>query len=134
LSCTCNVQSFEKDKCSFRGSHGHDRMVVGFTTTCAYYHWSCEYKPHWKSLSVICDRSVVFSGYSDFLHQQNWLPRYSWNILVFSFVNKKEVRHGYMGGGGHVCFANYTLYLSYIFIKKNPIFLYNFCQKWLDTL
>jgi hypothetical protein len=29
---------------------------------------------------------------------------------------------------------NYTLNLSYIFIPKNPIFLYNFCQKWLDTL
>ena len=39
-----------------------------------------------------------------------------------------------MGGGGHVFFANYTLILSYIFIKTNPIFLYNFCQKWLDTL
>ena len=48
--CTCNIQSFEKDKCSFRGCHGHDRMVVGFTTTCAisaYHHWSCEYKPCW---------------------------------------------------------------------------------------
>jgi len=21
-----------------RGHHGHDRMVVGFTTTCAYHH------------------------------------------------------------------------------------------------
>jgi hypothetical protein len=42
-----------------------------------------------------------------------------------------------MGGGGHVFFANYTLILSYIypiFSLKNPIFLYNFCQKWLDTL
>ena len=41
LSCTCNVQSFEKDKCSFRGHHGHYRMVVGFTTTYAisvYHH------------------------------------------------------------------------------------------------
>jgi hypothetical protein len=25
-------------------------------------------------------------------------------------------------------------HLSYIFIKKNPIFLYNFSQKWVDTL
>ena len=25
----------------------------------------------------------------------------------------------------------FILYLSYIFIQKNPIFLYNFCQKWL---
>jgi hypothetical protein len=26
-------------------------------------------------------RSVVFSGYSDFLHQYNWPPRYNWNIV-----------------------------------------------------
>ena len=54
----------------------------------------------------------------------------------FSFISKKEVRHGYRGCGGHVCFAKYLkfiLYLSYIFIQKNPIFLYNFGQKWLDT-
>ena len=28
---------------------------------------------------------------------------------------------------------NYTLNLSYIFIPKNPIFLYNFDQKWLPA-
>jgi hypothetical protein len=31
-----------------RGCHGCDRMVVGFTTTCAisaYYHYSCEFEP-----------------------------------------------------------------------------------------
>jgi len=31
----------------FRGSRGHDRMVVGFTTTCAisdYHHWCCEFE------------------------------------------------------------------------------------------
>ena len=39
-----------------------------------------------------------------------------------------------MTGGGHVLFAKYNFNLSYIFIKKNPIFLYNFCQKLLDTL
>ena len=32
-------------------------------------------------MSVTCDRSVVFSWYSGFLHQLNWLPRYSWNIV-----------------------------------------------------
>jgi hypothetical protein len=29
---------------------------------------------------------------------------------------------------------NLPYILSYIFIPKNPIFLYNFYQKWLDTL
>ena len=31
-------------------------------------------------MSVTCDRSVVFSGYSGFLHKCNWPPRYNWNI------------------------------------------------------
>ena len=30
-------------------------------------------------------------------------------------------------------FAKYNLFILYVH-KKNPIFLYNFCQKWLDTL
>ena len=30
---------------------------------------------------VTCDRLVVFSEYSNFLHQQNWPPRYNWNIV-----------------------------------------------------
>ena len=59
-------------------------------------------------------------------------------VFFFSFVSKRELKHGYRGGGGHVFFAKlylkFILYLSYIFIQKNPIFLYNFCQKWLDTL
>ena len=35
----------------------------------------------WYSLSVTCGRSVIFSGYSGFLHQWNWPPRYSGNIV-----------------------------------------------------
>jgi len=34
--------------------HGHDRIVVGFTTTCAisaYHQWSCEFEPHsWRGV------------------------------------------------------------------------------------
>ena len=30
---------------------------------------------------VTYDRSVVFSGYSGFLNQSNWPPRYYWNIV-----------------------------------------------------
>ena len=62
---------------------GRDRMVVRFTTIyaiIAYHHLSCDFESRswgdvldttlWdKVLSVTCDRSVVFSGYSDFLHQ-----------------------------------------------------------------
>ena len=32
-------------------------------------------------ISVTCDRSVVFFGYSGFLHQLNRPPRYNWNIV-----------------------------------------------------
>ena len=50
-------------------------MVIGFTTTYAisvYHHKSFEFEPRsWRdvlditlSMSVTCDRSVVFSGYS----------------------------------------------------------------------
>jgi len=58
-------------------------MVVGFTTTCAIsvynrkvVSWNTVHG-EWRgvldttlydSLSVTCDRSVVFSGYSGFLH------------------------------------------------------------------
>jgi hypothetical protein len=43
-------------------------------------HWCCEFE--WTlSLSVTCDRLVVFFGSSGFLHQYNWPPRYSWNIV-----------------------------------------------------
>jgi hypothetical protein len=57
-------------------------MIVGFTTTyviSAYHHWSCEFvhscevyliQHYVKSLSVTCDSSVVFSGYSGFLHNK----------------------------------------------------------------
>jgi len=35
-----------------------------------------QYNILWCSLSVTCDRSVVFSRYSGFLHQSNWQPQY----------------------------------------------------------
>jgi hypothetical protein len=40
-------------------------------------------------LSVTCDRSVVFSGTSSFLHKQNWLPRHNWNIVESSVKHHK---------------------------------------------
>ena len=33
------------------------------------------------NLSITCVRSVIFSGFSGFLHQLNWPPRYNWNIV-----------------------------------------------------
>jgi len=64
---------------------GRDRMVVGFTTTCAisaYHHWSCEFEPRsWRGvqhyvIKFVCDLrqfgsflQVHFFLYSGFLHQ-----------------------------------------------------------------
>ena len=39
------------------------------------------YNSMWSSLAVTCDRSVVFSESSDFLHKWNWPSWYSWNIV-----------------------------------------------------
>ena len=39
------------------------------------------YNIMWQSLSMTCDRSVVFTSSSSFLHQWNWPPRYNWNIV-----------------------------------------------------
>ena len=58
------------------------QVVVGFTTTYAsnaYHHLCCKFESrsgrgvqqYVINLSVTFDRSVVFSGYSGFLHQQN---------------------------------------------------------------
>ena len=47
---------------SFWGCHGHDLMVVGFTTTYAigvYHHWSCEFEPRsWRGVlyTTLCDK------------------------------------------------------------------------------
>ena len=47
-----------------RVRHGRDRMVVGFTSTCAvsaYYHWSCEFESHsWQGVldTILCDKFV----------------------------------------------------------------------------
>jgi hypothetical protein len=32
-------------------------------------------------IKFVSDLWQVFSGYCGFLHQENWLPRYNWNIV-----------------------------------------------------
>jgi len=63
--------------------YGRDRIVIGFTNlpmqsvpitnnvvTSNPVHLGCtRYTIMWSSLSVSCSRSVVFSGYSGFLHE-----------------------------------------------------------------
>ena len=65
-----------------RVPRGRDQMVVGFIATCsarAYHHQIYEFESRsWRgvldailceSLSMTCDISVVFAGYSGFIHQ-----------------------------------------------------------------
>ena len=51
------------------GSCGRDRMVVGFTTTCAisaYYHYSCDSEPRsWRGVldTTLCKKVSDFFGF-----------------------------------------------------------------------
>ena len=41
------------------GCHGHDSMVVGFTTTCTisgYHHWCCEFESRSGQGTTLCDK------------------------------------------------------------------------------
>jgi hypothetical protein len=69
-----------------RGSHGHARMVVGFTTTCAisaYRHFSCEFE-YWTWQGVLdttlCDKVC------------QWLATGQWfsSGTPVSFTNKTD--------------------------------------------
>ena len=44
------------------------------------------------------DRSVVFSGYFGFLHQQNRLPRYNWNIVESDVKHHNPIWNKVIGG------------------------------------
>jgi hypothetical protein len=63
----------------------HDFVWLCIQNIFIYYSYilvrCTQYKIMWSSLSVTCDRSLVFSGYSGFLHQSNWLPQYNLNIV-----------------------------------------------------
>jgi len=55
----------------FRGHHGRDRMVVGFTTTCAisaYHHSSCEFEPRsWRGVLHMLGTARFGKGFSPVL-------------------------------------------------------------------
>ena len=68
VEMTINIQSVfitTKVACS-NSAHGDVYSIQQYVIIC---------------LSMTCCRSVVFSGYSGFFHQQNWPSRYSWNIF-----------------------------------------------------
>jgi hypothetical protein len=81
-----------------------DSMVVGFRTkltmpiTTTVVRSSPAHGKLWfvKKFYVTCDRSVVFSGYSGFLHQSNVPPRYTWDIVKSACTNPEKRTVMYM--------------------------------------
>ena len=70
-------------------------------------------------MSVTCGRSVVFSGYSGFLHQQHWPPRYNWNIV------ESGVKHHKTKQNQLLLPCKYSDYILYNFVfSKLPILIY----------
>ena len=53
-------------------------------------------------MSVTCDRSVVFSGYSGFLHQ-NCPQRYNWNIFESGVKHNKPTQNQVVCLNDKVC-------------------------------
>jgi len=75
-----------------RGRRGHDRMVVGFTTTCtisAYHHWCCEFEScSWRGVfdTTLWDKVCQCLGWWFFLgspvsSNNKTLPRHNLNIV-----------------------------------------------------
>ena len=69
-------------------------------------------------MSVTSDRSVVFSGNSGFLHQYNWPPWYSWNI-VESGVNTINLNLHFIVTAMTWLYFNSDWYLSASHLKTN---------------
>jgi len=78
--------------------HVCDRMVVGFTTTCAisaHHHYSCEFKPRsWRY--VLDTKHYLIKFVSDLRHVGCFLrelikpPRYNCNIVESSIKHHKR--------------------------------------------
>jgi hypothetical protein len=76
------------------GRHDRDRMVVGFIPTCAistYHHWSCQFDTHYV-IKFASNLRQVFSGYSGFLHQYYWPPRYNWILLTVALSTINQTK------------------------------------------
>ena len=78
-------------------------VYFGFSQTLKYY----------VIKSETCNRSFIFSGYSDDLHQWKWQPRYNWNII------EKCVKHHNPNPSG-----------AYILIRS--ICHNSYCSFWID--
>jgi len=60
-------------------------------------------------IKFVSDLSMVFSGYSGFLHHYNWPPRYNWNI-VESGVKHHNLTPWNCNNTNHVSQCQHTNY------------------------
>jgi hypothetical protein len=73
----------------------------------------------WYSLSVTCERWVIFSGFSGFLHQEHLPPRYNWSIVASGVTHHNltapqitlniKINHG-------VCVMNQHIFLQHQYV------------------
>jgi len=82
----------------------------------------------WWSLSVTYDRSVVFYGYSSFLHQQSWPPWYSWNIFESGVKQQKSINQSYWPSRWHLMIYNVYCLLALSCHKHNSDIMFTLCQ------
>jgi hypothetical protein len=84
-------------------------------------------------MSVTCCKMVVFSGYSCFLHQWNWAPRYNWNIVESGI--KRHSTHPnpikttvyFKKGKKDKCYTVHFYYLEYTIMKRR-------FKQWLSII
>ena len=75
---------------------------------------------------MTCDRSVVFSRSSGFLHQYNWPPRYSWNIV------ENDVKHHQTSKQTHTHIYIYVWKLNQTVLELD-LWVVKFCS-YLDGI
>ena len=70
---------------------------------------------------MTCDRLVVISGYSGFLHQYNWPPRYNWDIVESAVKHHKPKLKGKMlnSTSEKICCTYEEEKKKQIYISKN---------------
>ena len=84
-----------------RGRCGCDRMVVGFTTTCAisaYHDLSCEFEPHsWRGVpdTTLCDKVCRWFSPGTLVSSSNKTDRHDITeillIVALSTINQKYI-------------------------------------------
>ena len=89
-------------------------------------------------LSVTCGKSVVFSGYSDFLNRLNWPPQYNWNIVTSGVKYHNPYLREYMTLHLYIVYT-YNVSFTYddCYFKLNMqdiIYMYIFCIYDTNTL